>query len=79
MPRYHFNVYDGKTVIDRDGTPLSGPDDARRESIRLASELLRSQAMKTEIGEEWRVEVTDGRGMILFRIDILMRESAALG
>ena len=79
MPRYHFNVFDGATILDQDGTQLSGPDDARRESIRLASELLRSEVAKAEIGEEWRVEVTDGRGMILFRIDILMRESAALG
>lgn len=79
MPRYHFNVYDGDTTLDRDGTQLLGPDEARRESIRLASELLRSQAARSRIGEEWRVEVTDGRGMILFRIDILMRESAALG
>lgn len=79
MPRYHFNVYDGEATLDRDGTALSGPDDARRESIRLASELLRSEAVRSRIGEEWRVEVTDGRGMILFRIDILMRGSAALG
>lgn len=79
MPRYHFNVYDGQTTLDRDGTQLPGPDDARRESIRLASELLRSEVVKTPVSEEWRVEVTDGRGMILFRIDILMRGSAALG
>lgn len=78
MPRYHFNIYDGETTLDRDGTQLSGPEDARRESIRVASDLLRSEAVKAHLDADWRVEVTDGRGMILFRIDILMRGSAAL-
>lgn len=77
MPRYHFNVYDGVATLDRDGTQLDGPLHARREGMRLASELMRSEASCPKIGEEWRIEVTDGRGMIMFRIDVMLTDSPA--
>ena len=77
MPRYHFNVYDGVTALDGEGTQLDGPLQARREGMRLASELMRSEANCPRIGEEWRIEVTDGRGMILFQIDVMLNDSPA--
>ena len=79
MPRYHFNVYDNATLIDREGAHLADIDVARGEGIRLAGDLLRSQARKEKFAEDWHVDVTDGRGMILFRIDVAVNASAAAG
>ena len=79
MPRYHFNVYDGVTLTDQEGTELADIDVARHEGVRLASELLRLGAGREKLGEDWRVEITDGGGMILFRIDIVINAAAAIG
>ena len=59
MPRYHFNIYDGITAIDLNGTQLDSPLHARREGMRLASELMRSEARCPKVGEEWRIEIID--------------------
>ena len=79
MPRFHFNVYDGVSEIDREGTQLPSVLDARAEGLRLAGALLIEEAAKAAIKKDWRLEVTDGRGMILFRIDILLSVSPAVG
>ena len=79
MPRFHFNVFDGVTAIDREGTQLAGTEEARAEGLRLAGAILAEEAHKADFGKDWRLEITDGRGMILFRIDILLSESAAMG
>ena len=79
MPRYHFNVYDGVTAIDKEGTQHANVAEARIEAMRFAARHLHEEAENGVLGEEWRVEVTDGRGMILFRIDVMMSASAAVG
>ncbi|WP_264051563.1 DUF6894 family protein [Methylobacterium flocculans] len=78
MPRYHFNVYDGVILLDKKGVEL--PDDmfARREAIRYAGVLLEEGARLESLGREWRMEVTDGTELILFRLDFFVTPSAAV-
>lgn len=78
MPHYHFNVYDGVSEIDRVGTELGDHNEARIEAMRLAGEILENTAHRLALGEDWRMEVTDSSGLILFRLDFTVMESSAL-
>lgn len=77
MPRYHFNVYDGVTLLDKKGVELPDTNFARREAIRYSGALLEESAEQDNLGAEWRMEVTDATGLILFRLDFFVTPSAA--
>ncbi len=49
---------------------------ARREAIRFAGVLLEEGARLESLGLEWRMEVTDETGVILFRLDFFVTASA---
>jgi len=78
MPRFHFNVYDGYTACDRDGTELDDHEAARTMAIRLAGELMMDEGRRTRLGNEWRLEVTDATSLVLYRIDFSIAESSAI-
>lgn len=77
MPRYHFNVYDGVSAPDPEGYELVDWQAARLEAVRLAGELLREDAKRIAIGEDWYMEVTDDTGLVLFRLDFSVMEAPA--
>ena len=77
VPRFHFNIFDGVNSLDRQGTELTDWQAARLEAIRLAGEVLRDEAKRIAVGEDWRMEVTDGTGLVLFRLDFNVMETAA--
>ncbi len=70
VPLYHFNVLDGVSDIDTEGTELPDTDTALREARSLASSIIKDAREWDNLGEEWRIEVTDHAGTILFRIDV---------
>lgn len=78
MPRYHFNVFDGYSTVDTEGTELPDWQAARREAIRLAGLILADEADKLLLGEGWKLEVTDPTGLILFRLDFCFSASSAV-
>ena len=78
MPRYHFNVYDGVTLLDKKGVELPDSNFARREAIRYAGSLLEEGGKQDDLGLEWRMEVTDDQGLILFRLDFFVTHSPAM-
>ena len=69
MPRFHFNVYDSVCVLDPEGTELADLQAARVEAVRYAGALLADDAQRVAAGVNWRMEVTDDTGLVLFRID----------
>ena len=77
MPRYHFNVHDGIDIIDRIGIELPGIIFARREAVRYAGTLLEQGAGKILPGADWRMEVMDHTGLLLFRLDFNVAASPA--
>ena len=77
MPRFHFNVYDGEASIDEVGAELPDLIFARREAIRYSGELLEDAGRQGSLGEEWRMEVTDDNGLVLFRLDFVVTASPA--
>ena len=78
MPRYHFNIYDGRSTIDTDGTELPDYKVARQEAVRLAGIVMNEEANQVLDGKEWRLELADPSGLILFRLDVDFHESAAV-
>ena len=74
MPRYYFNIYDGIAVLDQEGTELGNLDAARKEAMTVASGLLSSSSRREDLGEEWRLEVTNEAGALLFRMDFIVAD-----
>jgi len=68
MPFFHFNVYDGISLPDLDGHELPGLDSARIEAVKLSGNLIREMGPGFWSGDEWRLEVTDAEGLILFTL-----------
>lgn len=78
MPRFHFHVHDGCSLLDTEGTELADPQAARLEAIRIAGDILKHDAHRIALGEDWRIEVTDETGLILFQMTFLVIESPAM-
>ena len=76
MPRYHFNVEDGQSVVDPEGTVLPDLQAARREAVRLAAGLLDDNAAEFWATGEWNLVVTDDTGLVLFTLTFFAQESA---
>jgi hypothetical protein len=68
MPRYFFNRTDGYVERDREGTELRDLSDARIQAIVFAGESLRDEPEKIWNGDDFRVEVTDDMGLLLFTV-----------
>ncbi|GJE77007.1 MULTISPECIES: DUF6894 family protein [Methylorubrum] len=79
MPRYYFHIHDGHSIIDKDGMVLADTSEARRKAIRISGQYLDNDADVVSLGEEWRMEVTDERGLILFRLDFVVTDAASVG
>jgi hypothetical protein len=69
MPRYHFNVEDGQSIPDPEGTVLPDIEAARHEAIRLAGRLLDDHPAEFWDRGEWCVIVTDDAGRELFKLN----------
>ena len=79
MPRYYFHLNDGREDPDLDGLDLPSTEAARIAAVRFAGELLQERDDEFRPGADWRVNVTDSTGLILFTLDIGMSHSAAVG
>ena len=78
MPRFYFSVFDSYSDIDTEGTELRDWRAAQILAVCHAGEVLQSDANRIKFGEDWRMEVTDEMGLILFRLDFSMLASSAL-
>ncbi|GLS44231.1 DUF6894 family protein [Methylobacterium brachythecii] len=75
MPRYFFHVRDGKGREDVDGTVKADLDAAKREAVLLAANLMGDYAGDLIKAYDWRIDVTDERGQVLFQIDMQITNS----
>ena len=78
MPRFFFNVLDGVSIPDDTGTELSDLYAARLEAVRYSGELLKQHPDAFWVQSEWRIEVADTLGLILFAIHISAVQAPAL-
>lgn len=68
MPRYHFDSVDGRRDADPDGIDLPNDHAARSMAVRYAGEVLVSDPATLWRRGQWRVEVTDDDGVLLFTL-----------
>jgi hypothetical protein len=72
MPRYYFNVKDGKTLLDNDGHECASLAEARKLAIEHSGEILKDGASESLwSGQPWIMWVTDapnGGGKTLFTL-----------
>ena len=69
MPRFFFQIADGRHVRPaNEGIDLPDEDAAWREAITACGELIRGLDRDWKGGIEWRMNVTDETGAILFRL-----------
>jgi hypothetical protein len=72
MSLFYFNIRDGGTVLDDQGTELVGVAEARDEALRCSGEMLRDGAGPAMWdGQPWTMWVTDqpnGGGKTLFTL-----------
>ena len=68
MKTYHFHCVDGARIPDEEGISLPNDQAAQLEAVRFSGEVLQSEpALIWEKGQ-WRVEVTDEDGMLLWTV-----------
>lgn len=77
MPRYFFHIHDGQSSMDMDGTELANLRTARHEAVRFAGGVLRDESRSFWDSPDWRLEVTDAAGLILFALHVLGIEAPA--
>ena len=78
MPRYKFHVYDGRSDVKPDDGDFPDANAARREGIRRAGATLVLDAHILRPDTEWRLEVEDEHGLVLYRMDFSITASSAV-
>ena len=78
MPRYHFNVADGRDYPDLQGTELPDLAAARREALRFTSALLGEVESRFWDGHDWQMTVTDPGGITLFTLAFVATDAPAV-
>jgi hypothetical protein len=69
MPRYYFNLQDGDTVMDTDGTDLPDVGAARIHATGVVRELTSNGGdILTQSWSGWTMSVQDERGTELFSL-----------
>jgi len=80
MPRYYFNLKDGRESLDEVGVELTDIDAARKQALTFSGEVLRdSSGASLWQGEPWRLWVTDqpsGKGKTFFTLSFSAVEGA---
>ena len=69
MPRYLFDVSDGRCASDTEGVVLTDETAARREAIRRAAMLVRATNDRPENSGNWKLNVRDAAGAVVFWVD----------
>ena len=64
--RYFFNLAGAVRASDNKGQEIGSLSDARIEAVKFAADYLRNRPELVWMGEEFRVEVTDANGDMLF-------------
>lgn len=77
VPHFHFQVRTESHVLLTEGAELEGLDEARLEAARRCGDLLKEHAAQIWADEDWRMDVTDENGLILFVLMITAMKSSA--
>ncbi len=68
MPRYFFNIHKDHHTPDSTGADLADLEQARVQAARVMAQEMTDHPGDFWNDEEWHIEVTDQRGLILFAV-----------
>ena len=71
-------VHDGIADIDRTDVELADWQEARLVAIQHAGAISKDDSRRLALGEDWRMDVTDETGLILFQIDFSVMTAPVL-
>lgn len=77
--RYFFNLAGAIDDPDQQGFDLPDISEARIQAVRFAGEYLRDRPEVVWLGDEFRIEVTDSEGVVLFTFIALGTDAASGG
>ena len=79
MPRYYFNIMDGRPVVDRKGMDLPDAAAARKEATRYAIDRVRRRSEFSDWDEVENVVVTDEHGAEVLTVTFPKSAAARCG
>ena len=80
MAKYNFEVRTDTHVRLSQTAELAGPEEARIEAARRIGVLLNEHAREIWTDEDWRMDVTNEKGLILFVLQVsVLRTPATMG
>ena len=68
MPRFFFDIFNGRPDRDADGFEFATLDQARTQAIRFTGELLQRHSDAIWEGHDLRVEVSNDTGTPVFAV-----------
>ena len=74
VPIFFFDIYDGRTDLDADGTDLDDIYVAQAEATRMSGAILRDMGARFWDVRAWRLEVSDADRRLLFRLHFTAEE-----
>lgn len=77
MPKYHFEVRTESHVMLTEGVELPDATAARQEAARRIGLLLTEHAGQIWVDEDWRMDITDQAGLILYVLQVSAMNTAA--
>ena len=77
MPKYHIQLRTMDQIWDTVHVERDDLEGLRVEVAQFVGELLREHATKIWADKDWRVDVTDDTGLILYALSIFATDSAA--
>lgn len=78
MPLYHIELRTQDRIWDTLKIERDDMDALRVELSVFVGDLLKEHAQKIWLDQDWRVDVTDHRGLILYVLHIFATDSAAV-
>jgi hypothetical protein len=78
MPKYNIELRTQGRIWDALSVERSNHTEVRVEVAKFVGELLKDHADKIWIDEDWRIDVTDENGLILFVMHLFVTNAAAL-
>jgi hypothetical protein len=77
VPRYFFHIKDGVSSLDEEGTVLKDLATAKCQAVQFAGRMICDTASTFWDKEEWKLTVTDERGLTLFSLVFLSTDAPA--
>lgn len=77
--RYFFNQAGVVYYPDNMGYELASHDEARIMAVRYASDVMRDHPTLVWHGEDFRIEVTDSDGLLLFTVVVVGVDAPSTG